>query len=232
VSLKLNRLKNWQELDGLLGLDPKVRFRIARPAIGPLPADIEELLADLPERRPDLVALQLGYSSAEEDVRAAILGQFPALTLGGSYNRDTSDVTSAGPTFDLGLPVFDRNQGHIANAAATRLLLRSQYQARLDIANAHVRALIAQIRQLTADLATARKAAAASQSLATTARQAYAQNNLDQRTVTDYETTALERRLEVIAIERQIVEDKIFVAVELGLGLPKVRLALSGEPPL
>jgi cobalt-zinc-cadmium efflux system outer membrane protein len=94
-----------------------------------------------------------------------------------------------------------------------------------------VHALIAQIRQLSADLVTARKATTASQSLATTARQAYAQNNLDQRTMTEYETTALERRLEVIAIERQIVEDKIFVAVELGLGLPKMRLALSGEPP-
>lgn len=231
VSLRLNRLKSWQTLDGLLGLDPKVRFRIARPDIGPLPANVEELLADLPERRPDLMALQLGYSSAEEDVRAAILGQFPALTLGGSYNKDTSDVISAGPTLDFGLPVFDRNQGHIANAAATRVLLRAQYQARLDIANAHVHALIAQIRQLSADLATARKATTASQSLATTARQAYAQNNLDQRTMTEYETTALERRLEVIAIERQIVEDKIFVAVELGLGLPKMRLALSGEPP-
>ena len=231
VSLRLDRLKSWQTLDGLLGLDPKVRFRIARPDIGPLPANFEELLADLPERRPDLMALQLGYSSAEEDVRAAILGQFPALTLGGSYNKDTSDVISAGPTLDFGLPVFDRNQGHIANAAATRVLLRAQYQARLDIANAHVHALIAQIRQLSADLATARKATTASQSLATTARQAYAQNNLDQRTLTEYETTALERRLEVIAIERQIVEDKIFVAVELGLGLPKMRLALSGEPP-
>ena len=231
VSLRLNRLKSWQTLDGLLGLDPKVRFRIARPDIGPLPANVEELLADLPERRPDLMALQLGYSSAEEDVRAAILGQFPALTLGGSYNKDTSDVISAGPTLDFGLPVFDRNQGHIANAAATRVLLRSQYQARLDTANAHVHALIAQIRQLSTDLATARKAATASQSLATTARQAYAENNLDQRTMTDYETTALERRLEVIAIERQIVEDKIFVAVELGLGLPKMRLALSEEPP-
>jgi cobalt-zinc-cadmium efflux system outer membrane protein len=232
VSLKLDRLKSWQALDGLLGLDPMVRFRIARPVIGSLPANIEELLADLPERRPDLVALQLGYSSAEEDVRAAILGQFPALTLGGSYNKDTSDVISVGPTFDLGLPVFDRNQGHIANAGATRLLLRAQYQARLDTAYAHVHALVAQIRQLSADLATARKAGASAQSLAITARQAYAQNNLDQRTVTDYETTALERRLEVIAIERQIVEDKIFIAVELGLGLPKMRLALSGEPPL
>lgn len=231
VALKLTRLKNWQTLDGLLGLKPSVRFVIARPMLGPLPRHIAALLADLPASRPDLAALQLGYASAEADVRAAILAQFPALTLGVSYNKDTSDVVSAGPTFDLGLPVFDRNQGHIAAASATRILLRSQYLARLDSAVAGVEALVAQIRQLSADLTTARRAAAAAQSLASTARHAYNQNNLDVRTATDYQTTALERKLEVITIERQINEDKIFLAVELGLDLPKVRLALRGSPP-
>jgi cobalt-zinc-cadmium efflux system outer membrane protein len=231
VTLRLDYLKNWQALDGLLGLDPEVRFRIARPALGPLPANIEALPADLPELRPDLAALRVGYDSAEENVRAAILGQFPALTLGATYNRDNTDVVSAGPSFDLALPVFDRNQGHIANAAATRLLLRAQYQARLDSAIANVRALVSQIRQLSADLVRARSAAAEAETLATTARQAYAQNNLDQRTLADYETTALERSLEVITIERQINDDKIFLAVELGLGLPKMRIALSRSPP-
>lgn len=231
VTLNLDRLKNWQALDALLGLEPSVRFRIARPNLGELPRDIETVLADLPERRPDLAALRLGYASASEDVRAAILGQFPALTLGASYNRDTSNVITAGPTFDLGLPVFDRNQGAIAKTAATRILLRAQYQARLDSAAADVRGLAAQVHQLSADLATTRRAAATAESLATTARKAYAENNLDQRTVTDYETTALERRLEVIKIEQQIDEDKIFLAVELGLDLPRVRIALSGGPP-
>ena len=231
VTLKLDWLKNWQALDGLLGLEPNVRFRIARPALGPLPTNIESLLIDLPENRPDLAALRLGYEFADGDVAVAILGQFPAVTLGASYSRDTTDVVSAGPTFDLALPVFDRNQGQIAKTAASRILLRAQYQARLDGAVANVHALVAQIRQLSADLVTARSAAETAQSLATTARQAYAQNNIDQRTVTDYETTALERRLQVISIERQITEDKIFLAVELGLGLPRARIALSGSPP-
>ncbi len=231
VTLKLSQLKTWQALDALLGLEPEVRFRIARPVLGPLPADISSLLADLPERRPDLAALHLGYDSAEEDVRTAILGQFPAFTLGASYSKDTSDVVSAGPTFDLALPIFDRNQGQITKTAATRILLHAQYQARLDSAVANVRALAAQIRELSGDLVKERQAATTAQSLAATARQAYAQNNIDQRTVTDYETTALERRLQVISIERQINEDKIFLAVELGLGLPRVRIALSGSPP-
>ncbi len=48
VTLRLNRLKSWQTLDGLLGLDPKVRFRIARPYIGPLPANVEVSLPICP----------------------------------------------------------------------------------------------------------------------------------------------------------------------------------------
>lgn len=225
ATLGLDRLKNWQALDALLGLVPEVRFAIAPPVFGPLPADLDRLVANLPERRPDLAALVFGYQSAEENVRAAILGQFPAFTLGGSYGRDTTAVVSAGPTFTFGLPAFDRNQGVIAQSRATRLLLREQYTDRLDAAVANIRALVAQLARLSADLGAAKKAAAAADALAATARRAYAQGNFDQRTLTDYETTALERALQVVAIERQLGEDRVFLAVELGLGLPKTRIA-------
>ncbi|HZU88102.1 MAG TPA: TolC family protein [Stellaceae bacterium] len=222
---RLDRLKNWQALDALLGLAPEVRFAIARPVFGSLPRDLDRLAMSLPERRPDLVALRFGYGAAEENVRAAILGQFPAFTLAPSYGSDTSKVVTIGPTFTFALPVFDRNQGRIAETRATRVLLRAQYQDRLDTALGTVRALRAQLAQLSADLAAARKAAAAAGALAATARRAYAQGNLDQRSLTDYETTALERALQVVAFERSLGEDRIFLAVELGLDLPRVRIA-------
>ena len=111
-------------------------------------------------------------------------------------------------------------------------MLRAQYQASLDTAVANIQGLIAQIRQLSADLSAARTAAAAARAIADTARRAYDQNNLDQRSVTDYETTALERALQVVNIERQVNEDKVFLALELGLGLPNMRIALSGSSPL
>ena len=227
VTFRLERLKNWQALDALLGLVPSAQFAIAPPAFAPLPSTLEPLVASLPERRPDLAALRLGYGSAEEDVRAAILGQFPALTLGGNYGSDTSAVVSAGPSFTFSLPIFDRNQGNIAKTRATRRLLREQYQAQLDSAVATTHALLAQISNLSGALVQARSAAQAAESLAATARQAYAQGNLDQRSLTDYETTALERALQVVAIERQIDEDRIFLSVELGLGLPSTRLAVT-----
>jgi outer membrane protein, heavy metal efflux system len=232
VTLRLSRLRDWQALDGLLGLDPTVRVRIVPPVFHPLPRDLNTLVTSLPERRPDLIALRFGYHSAEEDVRAAILGQFPALALGGSYGSDTSAVATVGPTFTFALPIFDRNQGNIAKTQATRLLLHEQYQARLDKTVANVYALIAQLKELASDLVQARKAATAAQSMAATARRAYAQHNLDQRSLTDYERTEFERALEVVTIERQIGENRIFLAVELALGLPPTRIALSGRTEL
>lgn len=229
AATRLARLKNRQALDALMGLLPEVRFAIARPAFAPLPGGLDRLAASLPARRPDLVALRYGYTSAEENVRAAILGQFPAFTLTPSYASDTSKIVTIGPSFTFALPVFDRNQGRIAETRATRSLLRAQYQERLDAALGTVRALLAQIGRLSADLVAARRAAAAALALARTARRAYAQGNLDQRTLSDYETTAAERALQVITIERSIGEDRIFLAVELGLGLPPARIAPSGR---
>lgn len=231
MRLRLDRLEKWQQLDGLLGLDPTVRFAIARPRLELLPHNIEALITAIPDQRPDLAALRLGYGAAEEDVRVAILGQFPGLMLGGSYSSDTTGAITAGPNFNFALPIFDRNQGQIAKALASRQQLEAKYQAGLDEAVGTAYSLIAQIRQLSGDLIQTRQAAAQARSLADTAHRAYNQSNLDQRTLTDYETTALERTLEVVTIERQIDEDKIFLAVELGLGLPQMRIALREDMP-
>lgn len=224
---KLEELKSWQELDGLLGLAPDVRFAIAPPQLPPMSSDIDRLVTGLPEQRPDLIALQLGYHSADEEVRAAILGQFPAFALGGSWNSDNTGVRSVGPTATFDLPLFNRNQGQIATSKATRLLLHEQYQARLDGAVAGIKGLMAQDAQLRATLAAAREAAASAETLALSARSAYVQANLDQRAWTDYETTALQRQLEVIALERSLGEVEITAAVELGLGLPHTRIVPS-----
>jgi hypothetical protein len=70
-------------------------------------------------------------------------------------------------------------------------------------------------------LSAAREAAADAQESARSARGAYAQANLDQRAWTDYETTALQRQLEVIALERSLGEVEITLTVELGIGLPR-----------
>jgi len=225
----LEQLKNWQALDALLGLSPDVRFAIAPPEFAAAPPDPAPLIASLPQRRPDLVALQLGYRSSEENLRAAVLGQFPAFALGGSWSQDSSNVRSAGPTASFELPIFNRNQGKIAEAKATRLVLHDEYQARLDSAAAEARGLAAQLQKLSADLAAARRGADSATALSRAARAAYAQGNIDQRSLIDYETTALQRASEVIALERSFGEDRILLTVALGLGLPQIRIVPPSE---
>jgi outer membrane protein TolC len=225
AALKLERLKNWQALNALLGLIPDARFAIAKPTTYPVPSDIDSLLASLPARRPDLVALQLGYRSSDKMVRAAILGQFPAFVLGGTWGSDTSSVVSAGPQVSFDLPIFNRNQGRIAAARATRQVLHAQYLSRLDKAVGHVRALASRSARLTADLAWSRSAAAQVRALAESVKTAYAQGNIDQRTFAEYQTTALARENEAAAFQRSLEENNLILKMELGLGLPAARLA-------
>jgi outer membrane protein, heavy metal efflux system len=227
ASLNLAQLQGWQQLDALLGLQPEVRFGIAPPRLEPLPRDLPLLLRQLPTRRPDLIALRLGYRSADESVRSAIIGQFPAFALGGIWEDDNGNIRNAGPTATFDVPIFDRNQGQVAQARATRLLLHEQYQSRLDQAVGAAKGLVSQIQRLKADTRQAERAAEAAEAQSRSAQQAYAQDNLDQRSLADFETTALQRRIEAIALERSLGEARITLTVDLGLGLPRTRIAIS-----
>lgn len=225
ATLELQQLKNWTDLNGLLGLTPSARFAVAAPAEPALPADLDALAASVPARRPDLVALQLGYRSADENVRSAILGQFPALVLGGTWGMDTSKVRTAGPTVTFDVPIFKRNQDQIALTRATRLLLREQYQIRLDTAEAAILGLRTRIAAVDAQLKSAERDAATAAQQARVARQAFERGNLDARTLTDYESTVLSRSQTVFDLRRALDEAHIGLALELGLGLPQTRIA-------
>lgn len=229
AALNLAQLQGWQQLDALLGLAPDVRFSVAPPKIAPLPPDLNTLIAQLPERRPDLVALQLGYRSADETVRGAIIGQFPAFVAGYTWGQDTSNVRSGGPTATFDLPIFDRNQGQVAQARATRLQLHEQYAARLDAAVGGAKGLLIQIQRLTGDVRDADLAADAAEAQSKSAQQAYRQDALDQRSLADFESTALQRRIEAIALERSLGEARITLTIDLGLGLPQTRIVPLGS---
>ncbi|MGH8295269.1 MAG: TolC family protein, partial [Steroidobacteraceae bacterium] len=225
ASLDLAQLSGWQQLDALLGLQPDVRFAIASPKLAPVPPDLSTLVVQLPRRRPDLVALQLGYHSADESVRSAIIGQFPALVAGYNWGQDTTNVRSGGPTAAFDVPIFDRNQGQVAQSRATRLQLHEQYEARLDAAVGAAKGLVTQIHRLASEARQAERAAAAAEAESKSAQKAYAQDTLDQRSLADFETTALQRRIEAIALERSLGQARITLTVDLGLGLPQTRIA-------
>ena len=135
------RLASRQALDALLGLSPEAELMLREPAVSPGPgeAEIEHDLATLAQRRPDLLALQAGYASADAGYRRAIWRQFPSIDVGFSRGRDTDAIGSRSFRISLTLPVFNRNRGNVAIAKATRQALHDEYtlrlaQARSDIA--------------------------------------------------------------------------------------------------
>ena len=160
------------DLHDLLGLDASVSLPLtgAPFSIDLGAGEVQQALVDMPKRRPDLLALQAGYKAQQEKLRAAILAQFPAITVGFVRANDNSNISSAGFSIALSLPLFDGNRGKIAIARASRQQLHDTYAARLLTDRNDIQRLLAdldsdraQLEALTAhatQLAQARQAAA------------------------------------------------------------------------
>jgi len=186
------------DLHALLGLMPKVALDLA--PLGP-PADLPRAVADsalesLPGRRPDLLALRAGYRSQEENVRRAILAQFPAIGVGVNRARDNSDVRSVGFSLTLTLPVFDGNRGQIAVQRATRAQLKQEYQARLDAAYGEVDMLLSRRSLIEQQIQNIDDYLPTLESMVAQARTAYQRRELDALTYLNMERTMLQKRLE------------------------------------
>ncbi len=121
-------------LANLLALRATTPLRLHAPAaVRPVAAaGVDRALASLAARRLDLRALRAGYAGADARLRAAILAQFPLLSLGLNRSRDTAGNNAIGLGISLRLPVFNGNRGQIAIARATRRALRAAYLLHLD----------------------------------------------------------------------------------------------------
>ncbi|MBW4093217.1 MAG: TolC family protein [Proteobacteria bacterium] len=214
------------QLAGLLGLQPSVPLPLAAtPDLPPVPASVvRRLLPGIAARRPDLIALRLGYRAADAKLRAAILAQFPRLTVGLTGASDTTGVRTLGPQITLDLPVFDRNQGPIAIARATRRRLRADYLARLDTAVGDVRAMLADTALLRRQLGRARRQLAETRRVADAAGAAFRAGNLTERAYVDFVTARIAKEQEVLGLEQSLAEQQVAMATLIGAGMPTVRL--------
>ncbi|OYV52448.1 MAG: hypothetical protein B7Z77_01960 [Acidocella sp. 20-58-15] len=220
------------QLDALLGLQPGVALAVTMPVIQPLnPQLATQALNHLAERRPDLIALRYGYQQADAKLRAAILTQFLPINVGASGGRDTTGVVSAGPQVTLTLPMFNRNQGGIAAATATRAQLAAQFRASLASADAGAQALISRITALQAESETADRAAAAATQIAAQTSTALRQGALDAQTGVNLQTAAGDRQREAITLRDQLLTARLSLNTMLGIGLPAI-IAAPLEPPL
>ncbi|MDE0855202.1 MAG: TolC family protein, partial [Nevskia sp.] len=226
VSETQQRLDQEQhDLRSLLGLGAQAPLQLVDdPAeaaeAGPVPADIDQRLAALPQRRPDLLALRAGYLAQEQRLRLAVLQQFPAISVGLNRARDNSDVNSRGYSIGLTLPLFNRNRGAIAVETATRQRLFDEYQARLAAARSEVDRLRIELPIIARQLQDTRRDAARLRQDHLAANSAFASGAIDWNTYLTLSTAALAKQAESVQLELSLNEQKGVLTTLLGSELP------------
>ncbi|KXU87427.1 transporter [Paraburkholderia monticola] len=212
------------DLNALLGLAPEVQLRLQAGSdddLVPLSdTTLDAALADLARRRPDLIALQAGYEAQEQKYRAAILSQFPSLSVGFVRARDTSNIYTSGFQINLSLPIFNRNQGNVAIEKATRQRLRDEYQTRLNAAYAEVARLREDSAILARQLQQTEAALPEVERGAREAAAAYADHNLVLGAYTDAQSAALAKRIDVATLREALDEQRVGLQALLGSAIP------------
>ena len=210
------------DLNALLGLSPDVRLPLAGgDVIEPLPGSaIDAALAQLTKRRPDLIALQAGYEAQEQKYRAAILAQFPSLSVGFVRARDTSDIYTSGFQINLSLPIFNRNRGNVAIERATRERLHDEYQTRVNEAFADVAHLRADEALLARQLQQAEAALPEEDLAARHAAAAYADHDIVLGAYTDAQSAALTTRIDIATLRESLAEQRVALQALLGSAIP------------
>ena len=209
-------------LNALMGREPDASLVLVdAPDLPPLdPSQADALSRDLTLRRPDLIALRLGYRSQEARTRLAILNQYPALVFGVTGGSDNSDVRNVGPTFSFSLPIFDRGRGDIALQRATREQLRAEYAARLNAAYGQLRAAVTELASAQAQLNAARADLPGVTAAAAKARTALGQGALDELGYVDLISARLTKAQEIVTLEQAVLEQDVAILTLTGAGLP------------
>jgi outer membrane protein TolC len=206
------------DLNALLGLDAGAALRLQDGPATPFADDgaVDAALAALPRRRPDLRALEAGFSAQDQRYRAALLAQFPALNVGLTRSRDNSNVYSNSFGITLSLPLLNRNRGNIAIEQATRQKLHDEYAARVQAARGEIRTIVDQQRLDRDQLA---RVDAALQELETAVERsdlAARAALIDSLAYANARAALLAKQAERIALQQQIAEQRVALQTLLG----------------
>jgi outer membrane protein TolC len=220
LDLRKRAAEQYLQLNRWLGLPSEPPVRLSRttelPSSFP-PPDAQELLAELEQRRLDLVALRRGYDSQEAAVRAAILNQFPRLSLGPTVGRDIENVNTAGFGLAVDLPIFQHNQGQIAAEQATRQKLFDEYANRIFETQSDVHVLLSRIGFLNEEIRAAREAEPDLQKLVEDYRTALAAGRVDILTYYAAWNDATSNRMRWIVLREQLAQAIIDLESTTGL---------------
>jgi outer membrane protein TolC len=206
------------DLNRLLGLKPETVIQVAAVPPTTAPLDSEALFGRARTERLDLHALEAGYDSQEASVRKAVMDQFPTLELTISRARDTTDNQTLGPQVNFTLPVWNRNQGGIAVAEATRDQLRAEYAARLFATRADIADLVDGLKteqrqrgEIAAQVAPLTRLADASETAA-------GRGDLARDTADATRQSVVDKALALANLDQAMAEQA--VALELAVGAP------------
>ncbi|MDB6162685.1 MAG: transporter [Xanthomonadaceae bacterium] len=217
---KLNQTRH--DLNTLLGLAASAHPRLVGDDVLPQ-IDAERMRALAPRIgriRPDLRALESGYRSQEEKYRAAVLAQFPALSLGFNRARDTSGIYSTGFNLSLSLPIFNGNRGNIAIEKATRQRLYDDYHGRLSAAVADIDAILDDRALAERQLADVRGSVAELERLAAHSQSAFQAGNIDVVAYVTQRDALLAKRMEALALEQALREQQVSLQTLFGSQIP------------
>lgn len=208
------------DLNKLLGVAPDTVIPLQKPrtTAPSVPSEnaISAALEDIGRRRPDLLALRAGYEAEDQRYRAAILAQFPALNVGLTRARDSSNVftTSLGAT--LSLPVFSGNRGNIRIEEATRSRLHAEYQMRLDASVSDVHRALEDLQISRRQLSRLQEELPSLLQAASQAERAYSINSIDALTFATARGSLLARQIEQVNLQQAVWEQQLVLQTLLG----------------
>ncbi|MET3105460.1 outer membrane protein TolC [Oxalobacteraceae bacterium GrIS 1.18] len=225
----LERLINQtrHDFNSLLGLSPDAQVELKDDAsLTELDeAAVLQNIAQLPTQRPDLLALRYGFDAQDERYRAALLAQFPSLTVGFTRARDNSGVFSNGIGVNLNLPLFNRNRGNIAIEQATREKLHDDYQQRLNSASSDIHKLLQDQHINLRQLDEIQTALIQYQATVAHADLAYQKNIVDSLVYSNAHSVLLSKQIEALNLQQSITEQRIALQALIGGDLPLQRTA-------
>jgi outer membrane protein TolC len=213
-----------RDLNSLLGLDAAttVPLRPGEEPDGYAAIEIQRDLASLPERRPDLMALQAGYAAQDANLRKAILSQFPLASIAFAYARDSTPTTSLGLSAVLALPILNGHRGDVRIQEATRGQLRAEYQARLDQTAAEVTSATAELADAKRQAAFLRTDLPRLESMLGPASAAFARGDVDSQAYLALVQTVIGKRADLE--DRELTARMAEIQLETALFVPPAEL--------
>ncbi len=189
--------------------------------------------------RTDIEAALAEYEAAQSGLQLAVAGQYPNVTLGPGYNYDIGvNKFSLSPALDL--PVFNQNQGQIAEALASRQQAAAKFTALQAGIVGAIDAALAAYGAATRELATADALLAGAQRRASQVAASFRAGQVDRPTFVSAELeTAVIRlarfdaavaRLQAIGALEDALQSPLYEPSAL-FSVPQTSPRVSSEPP-